>query len=328
MKRRIVLPLALIGIIVALLLTGVHWADTRNRSQAVVSTHMRLAQNTVPMAALTIIAAKKGFFTAEGLDVTVSSFPSGKLALDAALGGGADVATVAETPLARAGIAGVPVAVIANIASSDNDIKLAYNRAGGTRRISDLKSKSIALPVGTSAEYFASVFFKAHGIVASDMRIVNLSPALMIQALRSGSIDAFIVWEPYPTLASKSISDVAVMDQPGLYNETFNIALRPAYLTGHTDSLRHLLVALRRAQNFAKNEKEQAIDLVAKETGIDRATLSVFWPQFRFEVKDPEGLSEILNKEEAWIEASGTTPRVGNDPSKLMLDSSIIKVAK
>ena len=83
-----------------------------------------LAENRVPMSAVTIIASDKGFFEDEGLYVIVRNFASGKLCLDAVVAGSADFATVAETPLMRAGLAGQKVKIVATFEYSDNDIKV------------------------------------------------------------------------------------------------------------------------------------------------------------------------------------------------------------
>jgi ABC-type nitrate/sulfonate/bicarbonate transport system substrate-binding protein len=60
------------------------------------------------------VAQGQGFFAAEGLDVNLVRYPTGKPALDALLRGEAQVATVAETPIMFAGLARQPIRVLAN----------------------------------------------------------------------------------------------------------------------------------------------------------------------------------------------------------------------
>src|SRR5690606_4813722 len=74
-------------------------------AQAVAADKVRLAQNLSPISGVVIVAKQKGFFDQAGLDVTVVNFTSGKQALEATLGGGADIATTAEAPVTAATMA-------------------------------------------------------------------------------------------------------------------------------------------------------------------------------------------------------------------------------
>ncbi|MHB8835234.1 MAG: ABC transporter substrate-binding protein [Candidatus Methylomirabilia bacterium] len=60
---------------------------------------LSIGVGTIIIAAPLFIAQEKGLFFAEGLDVVLHKYPTGKLALDGLLAGEIDVATVAETPV-------------------------------------------------------------------------------------------------------------------------------------------------------------------------------------------------------------------------------------
>ena len=66
---------------------------------------LRLAQNLSPISGVAIIAKDQGFFEAQGLDVEVSNFTSGKQCLETVMGGAADIATTAEAPTTAATMA-------------------------------------------------------------------------------------------------------------------------------------------------------------------------------------------------------------------------------
>ena len=57
-----------------------------------------LAQSISPLAAIATVAKAKDFYGKHGLDIEVKYFTSGKRSLAAVMGGGADIATNAESP--------------------------------------------------------------------------------------------------------------------------------------------------------------------------------------------------------------------------------------
>lgn len=66
------------------------------------------------------IACVKGYFKAEGLDIVLQAYPSGKAAVDAMVAGKADLATSAETRIMFAGLRGEKLSVIATLHKTEN----------------------------------------------------------------------------------------------------------------------------------------------------------------------------------------------------------------
>ena len=79
---------------------------------------INLAYAKIPQASIVQVALGKDFFRAEGLMVNAKAYDFGKLALAAVMAGEADLATVAETPVARAIIGGTKISVSAIIETS------------------------------------------------------------------------------------------------------------------------------------------------------------------------------------------------------------------
>jgi len=260
-----------------------------------------LAENTFPQSATTIVASRKGYFKQHGLEVDVRQFPSGKLALDAVLGGGAHLATVAETPVVFAGFAGLPVVILATISHSDNSCKVAARKDLGVLRPSDLKGKKVATFVGTSAEFFMEAFLKGNGLSLSDVQVITLNPQDMPAALNRGDIAAFFVWEPHIYNASRLLGDrCVVFGGQRFYTETFNIATTKDYAQRNPAVTRAFLEALIDAERFIVNNPTEAIALVSERIGMDPTVLQQIWSDYKIRVLLEPFLVKYMQAEADW----------------------------
>ena len=267
---------------------------------------IRLAENASPLSALTIVAGKKGFFEDEGIDVDVAKFTSGKLALDAVLGGGADIATVAETPLMFAGFSGQEFDVFATIFRSKNACKVVARKDKGINSLIDLKRKKVATFVGTNAEYFMSEILQTVGLSSSDMEVLNLQPTEMVVALKQGDIDAYFVWEPHVFNGKSLVGDTAIVfESPGTYVTTFNIVAKPRFLETNRTDAASFLRALVKAQSFIHDHPDEAQQIVADHTGIPLDTLKTIWGDYEFPVDLDQSLLGYLEKQAKWALDSG-----------------------
>jgi len=260
-----------------------------------------LAENQFPQSAATIVAYRKGYFSKRGLDVDVRRFPSGKLALDAVLGGGANFATVAETPVVFAGFANLPAVVLATISYSSDSCKVAARKDLGVGGPSGLKGKKVATAVGTSAEFFMEAFLKGNGLSRSDVEVVTLKPEDMPSALSRGDIAAFFIWEPYIYVASKLLGDrLVVFSGQQFYTETFNLATTREYAERNPAVVKSVLEALIDAEGHIKSDPADAIATVADQIGMDQAVLQGIWPAYNIGVVLDQFLIKYMQAEADW----------------------------
>lgn len=267
---------------------------------------IRLAENASPLSALTIVTGKKGFFAEEGVDVEVAKFTSGKLALDAVLGGGADIATVAETPLMFAGFSGQEFDVFATIFRSNNACKVVARKDRGINGLVDLKGRKVATFVGTNAEYFMSEILQTVGLLSSDMEVLNLQPTEMVVALKQGDIDAYFVWEPHVFNGKSLIGEKAIVfESPGIYVTTFNIVAKPKFLEVNRTDAASFLRALVKGQSFIREHPDEAQKIVADHTGIPFDTLKTIWVDYEFPVELEDSLLGYLERQASWALDSG-----------------------
>jgi ABC-type nitrate/sulfonate/bicarbonate transport system substrate-binding protein len=286
----------------------------------------RLAQNLSPISGLTIVAAQKGFFSKEDLDIAVSNFTSGKQCLDTAVGGGADIATTAEAPTTAAAMAGLPIAFLARMEYSDD--KTVVSSKSGIQTKADLKGKKIAFTAGTGSEVYTEALLKSVGLTKNDVTLISLQPQEMLPALASGSIDAFDSWEPHISNAKKALGAGAVsIDTKGTYSETFNIVVTRDYLKNNEVLVEKFLKALIDAEAWVKDNPKEAVDIVAKATGIKADDLAAIWPDYVFHVVLDDKQMDVLKAHAAWrLESGNHPPGVSSVPDfKKIVDPGPLK---
>lgn len=289
---------------------------------------VRLAQNLSPISGVVIVAKQKKIFEKHGLDVVVSNFTSGKQALDATIGGGADIATTAEAPVTAAAMANQKIAFLARMEYSD--LKTLTDASDRIRSLTDLKGKRIGYTVGTGSEVYTVSLLKRAGLNKSDVTLVSLRPQDMAAALSSGGIDAMNTWEPHIANAKKAFgAKVKQIDTKGVYSETFNIVTMQDFLTSRQSVVLSFLRAMLEAEKWMKENRDEAITVVAETVGMSRDDLAPIWSEYVYEVTLDDKTLDVLQAHAAWRLESGNAPSGATMPdfSKVIFADPLRKVA-
>lgn len=266
-----------------------------------------LAQNQSPISGVSIVAKEKGFFEKYGLDISVSSFTSGKQCLNAVLGGAAQIATTAEAPTTAAAMAKQPIAFLARMEYSD--LKTLTAKSANITKLSDLKGKRIAFTAGTGSEVYTGALLKKAGLTKADVKLTNLRPQDMLAALAAGDIDAYDTWEPHVSNGIKALgAKAALLDTVGVYAETFNIVVMKDYLAKNPKLVDAFLRALLDAEAWMKANPEDAITVVAKFVGMKRGDLAAIWKDYVYNVVLDQKQLDVLTAHATWRLESGNHP--------------------
>lgn len=288
---------------------------------------VRLAQNLSPISGVTIVAKEMKLFEKYGLDVVVSNFTSGRLALEATIGGGADIATTAEAPVTAASMAMQKIAFLTRMEYSD--LKTLVTTASGVTKIEDLKGKRLGFATGTGSEVYVSALLKKAGLSKDDVKLVSLRPQDMAAAMAAGSIDAMNIWEPHVTNARKIMGEKArQIDTAGIYSETFNIVTMQTYLEKNRDKVVRFLKAMIEAEGWMKAHPAEAIAIVAKAVGMNEADLAAVWSDYVFEVVLDERTIDVLTAHANWRLETGNAPTGAKMPdfSKVIFEDVLSSI--
>jgi ABC-type nitrate/sulfonate/bicarbonate transport system substrate-binding protein len=259
------------------------------------------AYAAIPHASLVHIAFAKGFFADEKLKIHPQPHAFGKLALDAVLEGKADLATVAEVPVMFAILDGKKIRIMAVIETSDRDNAIIARKDMGIAKPRDIKGKTVGVAMGTSGEFFLDSFLTAQGIYRHEINIANMTPEQMQEGLLTKKIAAASLWNPTLYLCKKALGENAmVFFGEELYTEIFCVAADPVFVKKRPESLKKVLKALIRAEDFVRQHPGEAQDLVANVIKMDKPILRSIWGDYRFKVSLDQSLIVSLEDESRW----------------------------
>ncbi|HPC33436.1 MAG TPA: NrtA/SsuA/CpmA family ABC transporter substrate-binding protein [Syntrophales bacterium] len=269
-----------------------------------------LAYPTTMLSVLTHIAYRKGYFLAEGLEVTPQLHPFGKPALRAVLDGKADLAVVADTPIMFAVTGGEKIAILAVTGTSRRAVSIVARRDRGIAKAADLKGKRIGVPLGTTGDFFLDSLLTVQGIDRRKIRIVDLKPEEMLNALRQGKVDAVSIWNPTRRKIEAALQENGVrIDDDNIYSDVSCLAARGDYVARHPETVRKALRALLRAETFVRTRPAEAREITAALTGIDPSSVREIWGLYTFQVLLDQALIVSLEDQTRWAVRQGLTPR-------------------
>lgn len=278
------------------------------------ATPVTIAATTFPASAPIYVAEEEGLFAKHGIDATVRVYDAGAKALDAAVSGEADYATVAETPIVRAVVEGTAFSVIGTMAQIDEANFIVTSRERGIARASDLRGKRVGLVPGTTGDFFLHIYLVVSRVPIEDVEVVEMRPDQLVGALLTGEVDAISTWPPFTTQALDSLGDQAVtLDQPGLYRMSWNL-IRPADPGARDVEVdERVLRAIEDAEAFINNEPEKARAILSKRVKIPEDELERQWDNFRWRLQLDQSLVISFDDQARWmLEKRGESTRQPN----------------
>jgi NitT/TauT family transport system substrate-binding protein len=202
MQRRTLIRAAIAGP-AAIALPGLVRAQTLEKPKIAIAVGGKNLLYYLPLT----IAESLGYFKAEGLDVTISDFSGGSRALQAVVGGSADVVSGAFEHTINMQVKGQRLRAFV-LQGRAPQIVLGINpkTMPGFKSIADLKGKKIGVTApGSSTNIVANFVLGKVGIKPNEVSIIGVGAGSgAVAAMRSGQIDAMSNLDPVITLLQRS----------------------------------------------------------------------------------------------------------------------------
>jgi len=273
---------------------------------------VRIAMPMHPTSLLAHVALDRGFFAANGLDVSVKEFPSGKRALDDGLfAGQADIAWSNETPIALAGFQRSDFRIVSTTVSATDVNMIIARRDRRIERPEDLRGKRIATQKGSAVHFFLHLFLLEHGLTEKDVHISYLKAEELPAALASGTIDAFSMRAPYISQARALLGEnkSVIFRAPGIYDQTDIMVIRQDLLERNPRVALKALRAMLDAENYATAHPEETAAIMARRLKDDPREVEEILADFKPNVSLSQSVLILLESEARWAIETGLTDR-------------------
>ncbi len=217
--------------------------------------------------AASIVAVRKAMWDGLGVRVVGKIFTAGPETLEALVSGSADIATMGDTTAIIA-VSRAPVVIIASHGNGERRHRIIVRRDSPIRQPSQLIGKKIAVKKGTSTYGGLLAWLKKYGLLGK-VRIIDMRPPDMPDALVSGAVDAIVASEPTPSVIEAKGLGRQLATLAGLgSNYPILLVARRKFVQQHRDAVRRFLQGMNKACYFVRNHRRDAARIIAPVTGL------------------------------------------------------------
>lgn len=259
---------------------------------------------------------------ARGVDVKWTEFPAGPQLLEGLNVGSIDFGTVGETPPIFAQAAGANLVYVANEPPAPVAEAIIVPKTSTLKSVADLKGKKIALNKGSNVHYLLVKALEKAGIDYKDIQTVYLPPADARAAFERGSVDAWVIWDPFFAAAEKQLGARILVDGKGLVsNHQFYLAARP-YAEKNPEILKIVVDELVKVDDWGRQHQKEVADILTKEIGLELPVVELATQRFSWGAKPVN--DQVIAEQQKIADAFSDLKLI---PKKLVVKDAVLKGA-
>lgn len=206
---------------------------------------------------------------AKGVDVKWSEFPAGPTLLEGLNVGSIDFGTAGEAPPIFAQAASADLVYVGNEPPSPAGEAIIVPKNSPLKSVADLKGKKVALNRGSNVHYLLVKALEKAGINYRDVNVSYLAPADARAAFERGSLDAWVIWDPFLAAAEKQLGARVLADGTGLVaNHQFFLASL-SYAEKNARIVSIVLDEIDKIDQWSSRNLPEVATILAKQTGLD-----------------------------------------------------------
>ena len=208
-----------------------------------------------------------------GVKVTWNEFPAGPQLLEGLNVGSVDFGTTGETPPIFAQAANAKITYIGCEPPAPKGEAIVVPANSDIKSVADLKGKKVVLNKGSNVHYLLVKALENAGLKYSDVETVFLAPADARAAFERGSVDAWVIWDPFLAAAETSIGAKILKDGTNTVNNHQFYLAEESYAAKRPDVVAAIFDELRKINDWAIAKPSEAAKALQPVTGLDFVTL-------------------------------------------------------
>jgi sulfonate transport system substrate-binding protein len=203
-------------------------------------------------------------------------FPAGPQMLEAMNIGALDIGSTGDIPPLFAQAAGADLLYIGTEPAKPSLEVILVGKDSAFRSVADLKGRRVALQKGSSAHNVLLRALRREGLSFADIQPVYLSPADARAAFEFGSVDAWVIWEPFSSLIRLDGKARVLVDGEGLgLSGPFYLAARP-FAEAHPQFIDQLFAVLTEAEALTRSQPEDSVKRLARYMGLPPEVIAAY----------------------------------------------------
>lgn len=248
------------------------------------------------------VAYQNGYFTDEGLDMSIHICPDGKTSLNLLLNDSLDIASVMSTPVVYQSFVRNDFYIFGVMEFSEKIHACLVSTQSGILTPIDLVGKRVGVLKGTSGEFFMNSFLILNEISPEDVIVVNLTGPEMVSAMVKNELDAMFCWEPYPLLAEQQMGGNSFrLESPKLIPSSWVFVAKKNYVNKNPEVLNKFLLGIMSGITYCSEHKNSAMDIHAEYTQMERNVIEELFFQESFSLSLKQELILDLEAQARWL---------------------------
>lgn len=222
---------------------------------------------------------------AEGVEVKWTEFSAGPALLEGLNVGSIDFGTAGEAPPIFAQAAGADLVYVGNEPPSPISEAILVPHNSPLKTVADLKGKKVALNRGSNVHYLLVKALEKAGLAYTDIQPLFLAPADARAAFERGSLDAWVIWDPFQAAAEVQLKARVLADGTGLVaNHQFFLAAR-SYAQKNPKIVSIVLDELDQVDQWSSKNLKEVAGILAAQTGLDQPTVELATKRLSYGVR-------------------------------------------
>lgn len=210
-----------------------------------------------------------------GYSVAWTEFPAGPQLLEGLNVGAIDFGSTGEAPPIFAQAAGAPLVYVAHEPPAPKGEAILVPKDSAVQSVADLKGKKVALNKGSNVHYLLVKALEKAGVAYGEIETKFLAPADARAAFEQGSVDAWVIWDPFQAAAEAATGARTLANGEGLVaNHQFYLGTKD-FVSANAKAIDVLLAQIAELDQWANGNTDAVADQLAASVGIPAPILKV-----------------------------------------------------